>query len=135
MDYHLQVPELTRVEICWETVKGGQSKETFFVMSPEDWNQEHEGFIGLLLEHIDNYWGRHYKWSKPVRVVFDGMLYVNRITKKEVIEELGEDVFETKMQRAEAVLTLVKTSEPDSYPIMPDQEQIRALAGVGKKND
>lgn len=118
-DYTVKVPEMFRLQITWETCRGGQKHEQFFKLTPEEWNNEHEGFIGLILDE-----GQYSSFfSPPVRVVFDGLAYVTSITKEQVIAEIGKDVYEQKMQRAEALLTLLNT-DPELLAAIKEAEEL-----------
>jgi hypothetical protein len=97
--------ELESHKICWETVRGGITTELVFVYSSRNWNIDHEGFIGRVINRdaVTPQMGAFLRFG------FDGLLYANRIKPEKVIELLGEDLVALKNRRAKALMEIWET--------------------------
>lgn len=106
MEYSkITMVELENHKICWETVRGGSSHETVFVYSSRNWNQEHEGMIGRIISREEAY----PTMTGFLRFIFDGLLYAHKISREDVVKELGEDLVTLKDKRAKALMVLWET--------------------------
>lgn len=101
--FSVKVSEIERHQVCYETVRGGLQWEKIYIVTPEDWNREHEGFIGFILEY-DNY---SFYFKGPFNFGFDGLLYINKIEEEKVKEIIGETAYKFHKARMEALSTLL----------------------------
>jgi hypothetical protein len=111
--YRIPVEEMQRHTITWETVQGGQSHAFIYVVTPEEYNQEVESFIGYVLRT-----DLVYSWfdDNPLRFTYDGLLYPNNISEKEVEEIIGKELLEYHKKRMHAIRVLQNIeSKPLGY--------------------
>jgi len=99
LGYAFKITELTQVKVTWETCPGGQRYETVYVLTPEAWNMENEGFIGCILRG-------HCFFTAPLMFVYDGLLYARKATPEE-LKEVND--FKKHKARMKAILTLLTT--------------------------
>jgi hypothetical protein len=102
VDLNYYAAELQRHQITYETCVGGQAYETIFVVTDEEYMQEMEGFIGYILKEDGNAY-----FGKPVKFVFDGLIYTSRIEEEEVAEIIGADKLKLFKQKMDAIVALM----------------------------
>lgn len=138
-DYSIQVPEMETHKICYETCIDGEQYEQVYVVTDKEWNMEHEGCIGFILQEND----QSCHFGSAVRLVFDGLLYIHAIKEEEVIKIIGKEKLELHKKRmaaieelknSQAFLTLKDLFKPE--PLTPEQKacdhemvEVEAAAG------
>ena len=84
---HIDVSQLTDVEVTWADRAGGRSDETVYVVSDEKWNREHEGFVGFLLRKGSD--GQIQFRDMAHQFVWAGTLLHAHVLKVEDLQKLG----------------------------------------------
>lgn len=122
-DFTIKISEMGRIEITWETCKGGQSQENIYIVTPQEWNEKMEGFIGYFLDPENNNFT-----SKPYRITFDGLAYAKKTTEEIVEGIIGKEVLQRHKERMQAIETLLRIEPPIEIDDRQDPT-IEALEG------
>lgn len=110
MDLHIK--EIQRV---------GKYGCQYYILTSEEWNADHEGFIGF---QVTNEWGDGYTWVSNVlvRAIFDGRMYIHRADEKDL--EIVKEQLKKHKPIIKAINTILRSQYPDPLEEYEEPEEI-----------